>query len=170
MLGLGRIFDLVSAFAPLDLQTARDGDYVSLKNAGGVDIVVTKGAGTAADDPVISFQQAVDVAGTSAKDLATITQHWQKQAATDLTGTGVWTRVTQAAGASVTLNATSAEEVGIYVFTIEADQLDVDNGFDCLRVRIADVGGNAQLGTALYILRDLRYPSAPQNLPNAIID
>lgn len=170
MLGLGRVFDLVGAFAPLDLQTARDGDYVSLKNAGGVDVLVYKGAGTDGDDPSISFQQASDVAGTGAKDLATITQYWEKEAATDLTGTGVWTRVTQAASATVAPGDPSAQDAAMYVFSIEADQLDVDNGFDCLRVRIADTGVNAQLGTALYILRDLRYPSAPQNLPNSIID
>lgn len=168
--GLGRLYDLVGAFAPLDLQTARDGDYISLKNAGGVDVLIYKGAGTDGDDPSISFQQAQAVAGTGAKDLATIAEYWEKEAATDLTGTGTWTRVTQTASATVAPGDPSAQYAAMYLFSIDADELDVDNGFDCIRVRIADTGTNAQLGTAVYILRDLRTQATPANLPNSIID
>jgi hypothetical protein len=56
------------------------------------------------------------------------------------------------------------------VFQIEADQLDRANGFDCVNVSCSDVGNNAQLGCALYVLYGLRYPSAPENLPSAIAD
>ena len=41
---LGQLFDLVPAFVSLDLQTARDGDFVSLKNAEGVVCVLFKAA------------------------------------------------------------------------------------------------------------------------------
>lgn len=170
MIGLGRVFDIVPAFAPLDLQTARDGDYVSFKNAKAMSVVVFKGVGTDGDDPSISFQQATDVAGTSAKDLAVITQYWEKEAVTDLTGTGTWTRVTQAASATVAPGDPAAQSAAMYVFPIEADQLDVDNGFDCIRVRIADTGTNAQLGCAFYILHDLAVMATPANLPNSIAD
>jgi len=170
MLGLGNKFDIIPLISPLDLQTARVSDWVSMKNARHLAIVLYKGAGTAGDDPVLTLDQASDVAGTGAKALSTITQHWQKQAATDLTGTGVWTRVTQAAGTTLTLNATSAEEAGIYVIPIEADQLDVDNGFDCVRLSIADTGTNAQLGAAFGVLSDLAVMAAPENQPNSIID
>ncbi len=168
MKGLGALFDIIPAILPLDLQTARDGDWVSLKNASGVTIVVHKGAGTAGDDPVISFQQASDVAGTGAKDLSTIAEIFSKQGT--LTSVGSWTRTTQAAGASYTGDGTSAESEAVYAFYVSADQLDVDNGFDCLRVRIADVGSNAQLGSALYLLHGLSYPARPDRLPNSIAD
>lgn len=165
---LGALFDLVPAILPLDLQTARDGDWLSLKGCQGVQVVVFKGAGTAGDDPVISFQQATSVAGGGAKDLATIATIHKKQGT--LTGVGVWTKVAQAAGASYTGDGTSAEEEAMYVFQIEADELDVDGGFDCLRVRIADVGGNAQLGCAWYAPYGLRYAAAPEALASAIVD
>lgn len=171
-IALGRLFDLVGAFQPLDLQTARDGDYLSLKNCQHVTVLIYKGVGTDGDDPSISFQQAVDVAGTSAKDLATIDEYWEKEAATDLTGTGVWTRVTQTASATVTPGDPSAQNAAMYVFEIDADELDLDAAtpFDCIRVRIADTGTNAQLGTAIYILSGLRHKTSPQNQPNSIID
>lgn len=165
---LGAVLDIVPAILPLDLQTARDGDYVSLKNAQGVAVVVFKGAGTAGDDPVISFQQAQDVAGTGAKNLSVITTVHKKQGT--LTAVGTWTTVTQAAGASYSADGTSAEEEAVYVFQIEADQLDADGGFDCIRVRVADTGTNAQLGCALYLLYGLRHQVAPANLPNSIAD
>ena len=171
-IALGRLFDLVSAWAPLDLQTARDGDYVSLKHAQHVTVLVTKGVGTDGDDPSISFQQAVEVAGTSVKDLAVIDEYWEKEAATDLTGTGVWTRVTQTASATVAPGDPSAQSAAMYVFEIDADELDLDAAtpFDCIRVRIADTGAAAQLGTAIYILSGLRNQTSPQNQPNSIID
>ena len=167
---LGNIIDIIPAVQPLDLQTARNGDYVSLRNASHVTVVLYKGAGTAGDDPVLTFQQASDVAGTGVKNLAKIDEHWQKQAATDLTGTGTWSRVTQTASQTVTLDGTSAEQAGIYVFEIDVDDFDVANGFDCLRVNVADTGTNAQLGMILYILSGLRYGQAPANLANSIID
>jgi hypothetical protein len=163
---LGNIFDIVPAIIPLDLQTAREGDWVSLKNAQGVAIVFFKGAGTAGDDPDLTVEQATDVAGTSAKDLAVVTEVFTKQGT--LTAEGSWSKVTQSAAAAVALDATSAEEEGLYVIQVEADQLDVDGGFDCVRVKVADTGTNAQLGAALYILYGLRHQATPANLPSAI--
>lgn len=157
---------VVSAIIPLDLQTARDGDWVSLKNYSDCDVIVFKGAGTAGDDPVISFQQATSVGGGSAKDLAQIERIYKQQGT--LTAVGTQTVVTQSAGASYTGDGTSAESEAVYGFHIHASQLDVTNGFDCIRVRVADVGGNAQLGCALYVLSGPRYGSATGT--SAIVD
>lgn len=165
---LGAMFDIVPGIVPLDLQTARTGDWVSLKNAQGVCIVFFKGAGTAGDDPTLTVQQATDVSGAGAKDLAVVTQVHKKQGT--LTAVGTWTTVTQAAAATYVGDGTSAEEQAVYVIQIEADQLDADNGFDCVNVACSDVGTNAQLGCALYILYGLRHAAAPANLPSAIID
>lgn len=170
MLGLGRLFDIAAGFVPVDTQTgANNGDYISLKNAKGVTFIFFKAAGVANDDPVLTFRQAKDVAGGSVKDLAVITQHWQKQGTlSSVTG---WTRVTQAASATVTLNATSAENQGIYVVEIEADQLDIDNDFETVVLNIADTGAaGAQLGCVLYLLRDLAVQATPANLPDPLTD
>ena len=166
MLPLGEKFDIIPAIIPLDLQTARDGDWVSLKNAQGVLVVVFKGAGTAGDDPSITIEQAQDAAGTGGKVLNAVVDFYKKIGT--LTAVGSWTKVTQTADELVTVDAVSAEAEGIWAFNVEADQLDVDNGFDWVRVRVADVGGNAQLGCALYVLHGLRFQATPENLPSAI--
>lgn len=165
---LGSAFDIIPGIVPLDLQTARDGDWVSLKNAQGVCIVFFKGAGTAGDDPTLTVEQATDVSGTSAKNLSVITAVHKKQGT--LTSVGTWTTSSQSAAATYVGDGTSAEEQAVYVIEIESDQLDADNGFDCVRVRCSDVGTNAQLGCALYLLYGLRHQTAPANLPNSIAD
>ena len=169
MRALGRLFDVIPSIIPVDLDTGTNaGDYISLKNAHGISYVLFKAAGTAAQDPVLTFRQATTAAGGSVKDLAVITTHYQKQAATALTGTGTWSKVTQSASATLTLDGTSAEQVGLYVIEIEADQLDVDNGFDWIICNVADVGGATQLGCMLAILHSLGVEAAPENLPSAI--
>ena len=168
---LGRDFDVVMGIAPLDLQTARNGDYVSLKNAAHCTIVVVKGQGTDGDDPTFTLQQASDVAGTGAKNLATIDEYWEKEEnAANLEATGAWTRVTQTAAATVSPGDPSAQSAALYVFEVDAADLDVANNFDCIRLNVGDTGAAAQLGAVLYILSGLRYPGKPANLPNSIID
>lgn len=170
MLQLGHHFDIISAIVPVDTQTAaNDGDWISLKNAQGVTIVVFKAAGVAGDDPSITIEQATDVAGTSGKVLNAVTEFFKKIGTQ--TGVGTWTRVTQTADELLTVDAVSAEAQGLWVFNVEADQLDVDGGFDCIRVRIADTGAaGAQLGCALYMPHGLRFPASPDKLPSAIVD
>lgn len=168
MLPLGNIIDIVAGVIPLDLQTARTGDYVSLKEAEGCLVVILKGAGTAGDDPDFTLNQAVAVAGTSAKALNAIDTVYKKQGT--LTSVGTWAKVTQTADEVFSADATSAEEEALYVIDVPAAKLDVDNGFDCISVDVADVGTNAQLGCVLYILYGLRHKDQPENLNSRIID
>ena len=157
---------IVGGFKPVDMQTAaNDADCVSLKNYRNCAVILYKGIGTAHQDPVLTFYQSKTVAGGDEKALATITGYHYKQGA-DLALIGEFSEATQAAGATVTLNATSAEAAGIYVFSI-ADS-DLDDGFSCFRVSVADVGGNAQLGCLLYILSNPRHAGDP--MVSAIVD
>ena len=159
---------IVSGFVPVDMQTASNpGDVVSLKNYNHLTVILFKGIGTDGQDPVLTFEQGTDVAFGTNKVLANIDEFWQKQA-TDLTTVGTFTRVTQTASQTVTLDGTSAQSQGVYVFEIDATDLDVDGGYDCVRVTVADVGGNAQLGCLLYILTEPRY--AAETMPSAIVD
>jgi hypothetical protein len=157
--------NIVGGFVPVDMQTAANtGDYVSLKNYNRCVIVLFKAAGTNGDDPTITLTQATDVAGTSVKNLSTITKIYTKQGT--LTGVGTWTVVTQAAAATYT-DTDSAENQAIWAIEVKAEDLDVSNGFDCLKAAVADVGGNAQLGCMFYIMCEPRYAGP---LPSAIID
>lgn len=157
---------IVSAFVPFDLGTAQVGDIVSLKNYGRCAIVIFKAAGTAGDDGLITVEQVQDVAntGSNAKAL-NFTRTDIKQGAQ--TGIGTFTTAIAAAGNTYT-NLTLAESQAIIVIDIDANDLDVDNGYDCVRVSLADVGSNAQLGAGLYILHEPHYSANP--LPSAIVD
>lgn len=162
---------VVTIIPPLDLDTDRTGDYVSLKNYGRVVFVFTKSPGTAGDDPTLTLQQATAVAGTGAKDCAVITKFWTKQAATDLTAVGTFTENTQSAGTSIAFNATSAEQALLAVFEVRSDQLDVSNGFDCVTVNAAlAASGGSQYGAVTAYLLDPRYPQAPATELSAIVD
>ena len=121
-----------------------------------------KGIGTAGDDPIFNLQQADSAAGGNAKDINFTVIN--KKVGTQTT-TNDFSRVTQTAAASHT-DAVSAEAEAIMAVEIKADEMDIDNGFVWLRLDVADVGGNAQLGCAYYIMLDARYPQATP--PDAI--
>jgi hypothetical protein len=156
--------EIVSAFVPVDMQTADNvGDWVNLKNYGRVVVILHKGIGTAGQDPVITLEQAQDNADTGAKAL-NITTVWSKVGTQ--TAIAGFTKNTQAAAATYT-DAVSAEAQGLFVVEVRAEELDVANGFTHVRLKIPDVGGNAQLGGALYLLLNPRYGGADTPSPIA---
>ena len=168
---MSRLIDecqIVSGFVPVDTQSAANpGDVVSLKNYNRLTVILFKAAGVAGDDPVLTFEQGTSVAFGTNKALATVDEYWSKQGT--LTAVGTFTRVTQTAASTVTLDATSAESQGLYVFEIEGPDLDEANAYDCVRVTVADTGAaGAQLGAMLYILSEPRHAAA--TMPSAIID
>ena len=151
---------------PVNLATgANTGDTVSMKNWGRCAIILIAGIGLAGEDPTITVQQSINVAPSSAKALD-FTRVDYKQGA-DLTAVGQFTTVAQAAANTYT-NATSGETRQIWVIDVKAEDLDADNGFDCIRATLADVGSTAKLGTIIYILHDPKYPEDPAL--SAIID
>ncbi len=162
-----KLFDnaqLVSGFVPVDLSDgANTGDYVSLKNYSRCAIVLFKAVGTAGDDPTLTVVQATDVSGTSAKAV-NFTAIKVKQGAS-LAAIGTFTNATQSAANTYT-STTSAEEQAIWVVEIDASDLDVDGGFDCIMASVADIGTNAQIGCMFYILDGPRYAGA--TMPSAI--
>ena len=150
---------IVPVIPPLDLDTDRTGDWVSLANYKRVLFVFTKSPGTAGDDFNFTIQQASAADGTGAKDLDVVDEYWIKQAATDLTSTGQFTRTTQTADALVAGNATSAEQAVLLAVEVRADQLDTDNGFEFVNASVTlDASGGAQYGAVLAILYEPRYP------------
>jgi len=157
---------LISAFVPVNLASAaQTGDWVSLKLFKHIAIVFTKGAGVSGEDPTITVQQATDVSGTDAKAL-TFTDIYVKQGAA-LNAIGQFTKTTQSAANTYT-SATGGEEQATWVIEFDADELDVDNGFDCVNASVDDVGDTSQIGHILYILTEPRYASEP--MPSAIVD
>lgn len=168
MRALGRVFDLACGFAPVDTQTgANTGKRVCLRNYDGVAFVLFKAAGTANDDPVFTLKEHNASSSGTSQNLAVITEHHYKQATT-LANTETWTRVAQAAAATLTLNTTSAESQGIYVVEVMAAQL--SDGFSYVSIDVADTGSaGAQIGGVIAILYDPKVARKPANLAATLI-
>lgn len=166
---------IVEGFPAVDLDTAatNSGDWVSLKNYRHIAIVLAAGLGTAGDDPLLTILQAQDVAGTGSKALNINTNKiFKKQAATDLSATGQWSSAAADVTANAWDNATAAEQDVIVVVEFDADELDVDNGFDCVSATVAlgGGGGAAQPGVLLYFLSEPRYGAAATRMVSALAD
>lgn len=163
MKGLGKAFDIGSAFTPVDFNTAdaATGHRVHLRNYDAIAFVLYKGAGTAGADPVVTVQEHnAATAGTSA-DLAVITEFYKKEETT-LDGDEVWVKTTQAVAAAANMGLTSAEQEGIYVIEFEAGNLSA--GFEWISCNIAATVANAQLVAGLYILTGLKIQREPSLL------
>lgn len=174
---LAEAVNFCQGFLPVDMAAgANAGDYVSMKNYRRCAIIIFKEPGTAGDDPVVTLTQATDVANSQSDDKAlNITRVWKKQAATNLLAVGQYTKSTAASPASndtfstnTWTNSALAEQAAIIVIEVMAEDLDIDNGFDCIKASIADVGTAGQLGGMLYALYDPKYEADP--LPSAIAD
>lgn len=134
------------------------GDYVSMKNYSHATIIIIGGA-HAGGVPAVTLEQALTVAGGSSKALG-FDNYWH--------GIGLTTDdMTKVAVVSDTFNLTDAANK-IYAIEVEASALDVLGGFDCLTVKIASPGANADIYGALYVLSGARNQGATP--PSAIID
>lgn len=163
---LAETAQVVMAIVPVDSQSgANAGDWVSMKNFDRCTIIILKAAGVAGDDPVITLKQATDVAGDSPKGL-NFTRVDSKVGVQ--TGIGAFTTNIQAAANTYT-DTVSAEAQGVFLIEVQASDLDVNGGYDCLQLSIPDTGsGGAQLIAACYLLRTARFQGA--GLPSAIVD
>lgn len=150
--------NIASVIKPVNLATgANNGDWINLANFQRVAIILFFEAGTAANDATLTAQQAQDNSGTGAKAL-TFTRLDVKQGS-DLEAIGQFTETTQSASETYT-SATNGEEEGIYVLDFAAEDLDIDNDFDHVRINVAQVGA-AKVGAALAIAYGPKFGSVP---------
>jgi len=136
---------------PIDTTGAAvTGDYVSMKDFSHLTITIMQGA-WAGGTPAVTLKQATDVAASGEKALG-FTKYWTK---VGLTGT----TYTETAVTSNTYNLGAVANT-INVIEVDAADLDVDGGFDCVRLGIATPGANADLIAVHYLLTGARYPQA----------
>lgn len=149
---------VVPAFNPVNIATAANtGDWVSLKNYRHLTILFMQGVGTAAEPATITVSQATAVAGTGTKAL-NFTAWYKKSAATDLTATGLFTKVTQTAANTAVIGVgAEGDKATLVLIDFNDEDLDVENGFDCVQASVADVGTGPAIGCLFYILSDPRY-------------
>jgi len=163
-LDFGEQCQVVSGFLPADMNSgAGAGDWVSLKNYEKLTIVFFKGAGTATQDPTVQLIQGKTSAGGTPLALDVIDRIYVKQN-TVLTAEGTFTLRTQTADQDFVGDATSAEEAGLYIIDIYAE--DLADEYEFVQASVANVGANPQLGCILYFLWPPRY--GEQTLLSAI--
>lgn len=166
--GLGRAFDIVPGVVPVaDTEAALTGLRVHMKNYGGVAVVGYFGAVSAGTDVLtMDIQQADAATGGNTKDLDAVTSYYYKTEAT-LDADETWTRATQSAASEIALP--SVNQV-LIVAEIDADDLDVANGYQWVFVLNADPGsGGTRPGCYFYVPYGLKVMRRPDLLvePNA---
>lgn len=137
---------------------ASTGDHFSMKNYGHATIIIQTGA-WAAGTAAVTLQQSTVVAGTDDKALGFLEQ-WNGSV---LATSDLLTRTVVAAN---TFNLAAANT--LYVIEIDAEDLDVDNSFDCVELNVASPGANNDFYGAVAILGHSRFMNEPP--PTALTD
>lgn len=160
---------IAQVFAPVVMGTATNaGDWVAMNQYGALHVIVVAGPATATDvSPFVVFEQATSVTGGSAKALNVV--RYLTKRATSVQDVAQFTVRTQSAtnGAplgSSTGTVTEGNFESIGVFSFSAEDLDVTNGFDCVRATVNKTGTSAMVGTAIYIGEGARYTAPPSML------
>lgn len=173
MRALGRLFDVGTGWAPVDIDTANaaTGKRVSLQNARGITFLVFCGAG-GAEDLVLDVQQATAASGGTSNDMdsangATGITKWYIKAETLLDNDESWVAVTQSEASECTVvGATYGAMQKIISIYVGATQL--ADGFTHVSLNAAITTATSQLTACLYLLHDLDVQRDPVNLGNLL--
>lgn len=143
---------VLAAAGLLLTSTLGDTTYVSMKGYARCQIIISIADGTTVTGSTITLKQATAVAGTNEKALA----FSRMLANTDYAASKalVETAVTSNTFTTQTVNSKDS----LYVIDVKAEDLDVANGFDCLRVDGTGHAATASRGcVVLYNLYGKRY-------------
>lgn len=161
MNGLGRLFDLGTGVAPVDIAGgAQTGNRIHLRNFETLAVVFFKEAGAAAEATTLTLQEHNASAAGTSQNLAVIDEYFLKSEAT-LDNDEAWTRVTQAAAATLVPAVSDTQQ--IICFEVEAASL--SDGFRYVSVSTADTTTAGQIGSILYIAHGLKVQRRPDSLP-----
>lgn len=167
MEALGRLFNIASVIAPVDLASgAATGNRVHLKDCSGVAFVYVADAGTAGEDVDLDVQEHNAASAGTSQDLDVVTRWYSKREAT-LDNDETWTLHTQEAGSEVDLGADEGENQVLAVVEVSAKSL--SDGFEWVSVNTTDSGATAgKLGAVLAITYDLTAQRAPEALADLL--
>ena len=148
---VGRLSDVahfITGLAPVTPSTSTP-DYVSLKGYNGFTVIISADNGSTVTGSAITLKQASAVDGTGEKELAfdTVLQNIDTDAASALAETAVTSN-------TFTTDTTNAKNL-LYVIDVPVEDLDTDNGFDCVRVGTGDAANTVL--SVVYILHKPTY-------------
>lgn len=132
--------------------TVGDAAYVSLKNYRKVRVTIDVTNATTVTGGTVTLKQATAVAGTNEKALA-----FTRMLANIDVAAGQAMTETAVTNNTFTTDTTNSKRLR-YVIDVDADDLDVANGFDCFRVDVA--GMASATGQVSYDLYGARYSGA----------
>lgn len=175
MKALGRLFDIGTGWAPVDLDTANGatGKRIAMSGAAGITFVIFTGAG-GTEDATYDVQQHTAYTGGTTNDLDSaavasstgITEFWIKAEAT-LDNDEGWVRITQAeASECVVSGSTYGAQQKIIVIEVDAAQL--GDGYSHVSIVSSITTSTPQLASCLYFLHELRYQRKPVKLGNLL--
>ena len=167
MEALGRLFNIASVIAPVDLAGgAATGTRVSVKDCSGVAFVYFAEAGTAGEDVDLDVQQHTAASGGTTADLDVVTR-WFSKRETTLDNDETWTKHTQAAASEVDLGDDEGENQIIAV--VEVPVTSLSDGYGWVSVNTTDSGATAgKLGCVLAITYDLQAARSPELLADLL--
>lgn len=175
MEGLGRVFDVGLAVAPVDINTsdAATGKRIYMGDCSGVTIVAVCGVG-GADDITFDVQQHTAYTSGTSNDLDStgvstsrgLTYYYLK-AETALDNDESWVKVTQSEASECTVvgatYGTQQKLVAIYVASTA-----LGDTYTHMSVNVACTTSTAQLIAVLYLKHDLDVQRKATNLPNLL--
>lgn len=150
-----QVTTIMAAVGLLLTSTLGDTTYVSMKGYSKLQIIIGIADGTTVTGSTITLKQATTVAGGNEKALA----FTRMLANTDYAAskTMVETAVTSNTFTTQTVNSKDS----LYIIEVDADDLDVANGFDCVRVDGTGHAATSSRGAfVLYNLIGARYTGA----------
>ena len=148
----------VTGLAPITPSSSTP-DYVSLKNAERLLVVIMADNGATVTASAITLKQATAVAGTGEKALAFAT-YWAN------TDTGAADALTETTATSNTFSTDNTDNKNLlYVLDVKPTDLDINNNFDCVRVGTGNAANTVL--SVLYLLANKYRKDAP---PTAITD
>ena len=137
--------------------------WVSLKGYNHVTVIVSFKNATTVTGSAIALQQATAVAGTSAKALA-----FAKMWAVVDDASAIVPTETAVVSNTFTTDATNSK-TGFYIIEVDADDLDINNGFDCFQATTGN--GTAVTVEVWYLMANVaRYAGGPADFMNPLVD
>jgi len=166
MEALGRLFDIGTGWAPVDLDTAdgATGKRVALSGANAITFVVFAAAG-AATAATYSLQQHTAYTSGDSADLVAC-DHYYIKSETTLDNDESWVRVDQTEDEDIVLPTTDGDNQ--YILVIEVDASQLSDGYTHVSLDVAATLSAAKIGACLYFLHELRYQRAPARLRNLL--
>jgi len=176
MEALGRLFDIGTGWAPVDLNTAdgATGKRIAMLGADAITFVVFCGAG-GSEDLVLDVQQHTAYTGGTSADLDSAAvsgstagiDHFYIKSETTLDNDESWSRVTQSAASEVTVTGSTYGALQ-KIIVIEVNSGMLAPGYTHVSLNATVSTSTAQLGACLYFLHEMRYQQKPSHLPNLL--